>query len=119
MLVYFVLASAAGAVLRYLADLYLPRRGILLVNVIGSAIAGVVTGLGWEQVIDERVALILLGGFAGSLTTYSTVALTTAQQSVERPGKAIMTWLQHVGLSILVCYLGFIAVISLISVTTP
>lgn len=114
-LVLFVLASAVGAVLRYLADRYLPRRGILLVNLIGSGLAGVAAGLALEQVIDARLVLILLGGLAGSLTTYSTVALTAAQQSLEKPGRAVITWLQHVGLSILACSLGLIAAVSLMS----
>ncbi len=108
---YFVLASGVGAVLRYLAGFYLPRRGILLVNILGSCFAGIVGGLAWHSIIDERIALILLGGFAGSITTYSTVALTAARQYVERTGDVVKTWLQHVGLSILACYLGLVVTV--------
>lgn len=118
MLWYFVLAAAVGSVLRYLADFYLPRRGILLVNIVGSCVAGIVFGLTWSQLLDERLVLVLLGGFTGSLTTYSTVAVTTAQQAHNRPRQAVKTWLQHVGLSVLGCAFGIIVTLNITTMTT-
>ena len=109
----FILSAAAGAVLRYLADCYLAHRGILLVNVIGSCLAGVIIGLISTQVIAEHLALILLGGFTGSLTTYSTVALYTAQHAQESLSKALVTWLHHLGISTLGCILGLVVTLSL------
>lgn len=104
----FLLAAALAAVLRYLADLYLPRYGILLVNIIGSFIAGIILTLGAIVQIHETVVQVIFGGFAGSLTTYSTVAIVAAEQYGNRTGRATRTWFAHVGLSIVACVCGVI-----------
>lgn len=104
----FLLAAALAAVLRYLADLYLPRYGILLVNIIGSFIAGGILTLGAIVQIHETVVQVIFGGFAGSLTTYSTVAILVAEQCGNRTGSATRTWFTHVGLSIVACVCGVI-----------
>ena len=76
MIALVLLAGALGAVLRYLAS-HLPW-GVLLVNVVGSLIAGLaaagLTG-------DAR--LILLTGFCGGLTTFSTFSVETVQAVIE------------------------------------
>lgn len=113
MLGYFILASAVGAVLRYLADFYLPAWGILLANVVGSGIGGFVFGLAWKGLVDPVLVLILLSGFAGSLTTYSTVALTTARQWTDSTRAVARTWLQHTSWSIVACMLGLFITIGL------
>ena len=87
-MIWFCLAAGLGAVLRYIADLYLPRRGILVVNIVGSLLAG--AALGILHFVDAAPAMahIVLGGFAGSLTTYATVALAAADQRIQRIGSA-------------------------------
>ncbi|OAV62567.1 fluoride efflux transporter FluC [Enteractinococcus helveticum] len=102
----FLLAAALAAVLRYLADFYLPRYGILIVNIIGSFIAGVILTLAAILQIHETVVQVVFGGFAGSLTTYSTVAILAAEQRGNRTGSATRTWFAHVGLSIVACVCG-------------
>ena len=70
--------AAAGAPCRYLVDVAVRRRlgdglpwGTLVVNLLGSAAAGLVAGLGAGGVLLSLVAV----GFLGSFTTASTLAL--------------------------------------------
>lgn len=107
-MIWFCFAAGLGAVLRYIADLYLPRRGILVVNVLGSFLAGAVLGLIHFVDVDPAVGHIVLGGFAGSLTTYATVALAAAEQRIQRTDSAARTWLLQVGLSSLACCIGLL-----------
>ena len=71
-------AGALGAVLRYALSRALPVRpghlpgGILIVNVAGSALAGALIGLAERAALDGDVRLILITGFCGGLTTFST-----------------------------------------------
>ena len=73
-----LLAGAAGAVLRYLASLVFAGRrfpwAVLVVNVAGSLLAGAAAA-GLEG--DAR--LILLTGFCGGLTTFSSLSVETVQ----------------------------------------
>ncbi len=71
-------AGAVGAGLRYLADRLVPTRGgfpfgILLVNVSGSLVLGVITGLG--TALAPEAALVLGVGLLGGYTTFSTVSV--------------------------------------------
>jgi CrcB protein len=58
---------------------------VLAANVLGSAIGGVVLGLALEDVIPPEWQLIVLGGVAGGLTTFSTLAVGTVQ--LDRGGR--------------------------------
>jgi len=71
-----LLAGALGAVLRYLCS-FLPQ-GVLLVNVVGSFIAGVAVAA-----LSGDAQLIVLTGFCGGLTTFSTFSVETVQAAVE------------------------------------
>lgn len=74
------LAGALGAVARYLLSSAFTGLfgaafpwGIFLVNVIGCFLFGVVVGLaGHFALVSDAVRLILLTGFMGSFTTFST-----------------------------------------------
>ncbi len=88
-----MVAGAVGAVLRLVADHYLPTRGILLVNVLGSLIAGLATGLLSDLALD-----VWLSGVAGALTTFSTVSVSTARDMVAgRFWAAAASWTLHLG----------------------
>jgi CrcB protein len=70
-----IVAGALGAVARYLVARATtqPTRAVLIVNVAGSALAGVAIAF------PSEVQYVLLSGFAGGLTTFSTWSAETIQ----------------------------------------
>lgn len=91
-----VLAGALGAVARWLvARAFAPAEGfpwaVLVVNVVGSGIAGAVLGLAERAVIGDDVRLILLAGVCGGLTTFSTWSVETVQLVQRRRWIAAVT----------------------------
>ena len=79
-----IVAGALGTVLRYVTARALAPRSqfpwaVLAVNVVGSAIGGVVLGLATTGGIDAGIRLIVLTGFCGGLTTFSTWSVETVQ----------------------------------------
>lgn len=81
--------GALGAVLRQLASVRLAGRGripwgALVVNVVGSFIAGLALALP----LDPTWQLIVLSGFCGGLTTFSTFAVETVQLVIDRKVRA-------------------------------
>jgi fluoride exporter len=77
-LVLVGLGAAVGAPLRHLAGHHLDRRlpwGILLVNVAGSFLLGMLVALG----LSGSTLAVLGVGFCGGLTTYSTFAVQTTR----------------------------------------
>ncbi|GGI46203.1 CrcB protein [Agromyces flavus] len=80
-----LVAGAVGAVIRYALSRAYPVRpghlpgGILIVNVVGSLVAGVVIGLAERAAISDDVRLVLLTGFCGGLTTFSTWSVETIE----------------------------------------
>ena len=79
-----VVAGALGAVVRYGVTRAVARRlpaaqltrAVLIVNVTGSLIAGVLIGLPGDA------QYILVAGFAGGLTTFSTWTVETIQETL-------------------------------------
>lgn len=83
------LVGGAATVVRYLVSLAYARRSglpwaVLTVNVVGSAIGGVTVGLSTTGAISPDLRLVLLGGVAGGLTTFSTWSVETIQLLMER-----------------------------------
>jgi CrcB protein len=80
-----LIAGGVGAVLRYALSRALPVRpghlpgGILIVNVVGSALAGALIGLAERAAIDGDLRLVLITGFCGGLTTFSTWSVETIE----------------------------------------
>ncbi len=79
-----VLAGGLASVVRYAVSLAFAGRSalplaVLLVNVAGSAIGGTVLALAEASAIDSGMRLVLLGGVAGGLTTFSTLSVETMQ----------------------------------------
>lgn len=102
---WLMLAGAVGAVLRLACDHWLHRRGILLANVAGSLVAGLVIGL--QPSGDDEILWVT--GFAGALTTFSTVSASTADDVLHgRWGTAVWTWVLHLGLGALAVVLGLL-----------
>ncbi|HEX4058199.1 MAG TPA: fluoride efflux transporter CrcB [Galbitalea sp.] len=82
------LVGGAAAVMRYLVSRVFARRSelpwaVFTVNVVGSAIGGVAAGLATTGVISSDLRLILVGGLAGGLTTFSTWSVETIQLVTE------------------------------------
>ncbi|MBA2507452.1 MAG: fluoride efflux transporter CrcB [Nocardioidaceae bacterium] len=80
------LGAAAGAPLRYLTDRAVQRRlgaglpwGTLVVNVAGSLLLGLVTGVAGQQTGDGALVAGVGIGLCGAFTTYSTFAYETWQ----------------------------------------
>ena len=73
-LAVFIIGSGIGAPIRYLVDRYFRSRtnfplGILIVNVVGSFILGSISTKGTVN------SSLLMMGFCGALTSWSTLAL--------------------------------------------
>lgn len=80
--------GALGAVLRHLASVSLAGRGripwgVLVVNVVGSFVAGLALGLP----LDPGLTLLVLTGFCGGLTTFSTLSVDTVQLVLAGKGR--------------------------------
>ena len=90
-----IVAGALGATLRYgitRAFRASPARlpwAVLLANILGSLIAGVVVGITYFEP-DGALRLIALSGFAGGLTTFSTFGVETVQLAIERRWRAVI-----------------------------
>ncbi len=87
-------AGAVGALLRYAVTRAVAKKptrlpwAVVLVNVIGSLIAGVAVAL---SLTDPHGALrlMLVSGFAGGLTTFSTFSVETVQLAIDGRWRAL------------------------------
>lgn len=96
--VALALAGGLGAACRLVVDGFARSRirwasypvGTTLINVSGSLLLGLVTGLTVARVLPEEWRAILGTGFLGGYTTFSTASLETVRliQS-RRPGAAL------------------------------
>jgi CrcB protein len=82
--VLVAVAGAAGALLRYEVELTVRRRkgahlpfGILLINVSGSFVLGVLAGLAEHHGIPASVVTVAGTGLVGAYTTFSTFSFDT------------------------------------------
>ena len=75
-----VAAGAVASVIRYLVTRVVTAPwGVLVVNVVGSGVGGAVLGLSERAALGDDLRLILLGGFCGGLTTFSTWSVESIQ----------------------------------------
>ena len=81
-------AGALGALARYLVDAFVIRRAIrglpaatLAINISGSFVLGVLTGLALYHSLPSTPKIILGTGFCGAYTTFSTFAYEVVRLS--------------------------------------
>lgn len=90
-----VAVGALGALARFGVSVVAVRRAtrrgisepfpwaVLVVNAVGSAIGGAVLGLAHAGVVTDELRLVLLAGFCGGLTTFSTFGVETIQLVID------------------------------------
>jgi CrcB protein len=112
-----IVAGALGALLRYGTTLLFARLhddlpwAVLTVNSIGSLIGGVVLGLVTVGAAGADIQLIVVGGFAGGLTTFSTFSVETIQLALARRWRTVaLTMGANLVLGIGAAVLGFAVV---------
>lgn len=113
----FVVAAGAGAPARYLLDGFVQDRsggafpwGTFVVNVIGSLLLGLLTGLGLYHGASSTLRTLVGTGGLGAFTTFSTYTFETVRLAEEgdMSGAAI-----NAGLSLVVCGLAAAAGLAL------
>jgi CrcB protein len=82
----FVVAGAAGSAARYLVDIAITERtkgalpwGTLAINVTGSFLLGVITGLVLDHGFPRTARVVVGVGFCGAYTTFSTFTFETVR----------------------------------------
>ena len=88
------IAAGLGAVARYLVDTVVQHRhrgsfplGTMTINVAGSFVLGLVTGLATHHGLSSRTTIVVGVGFCGGFTTFSTwmwESLVLAQNRAQR-----------------------------------
>lgn len=114
------LAGGLGAASRYGLELALTRRlphpwvRLMVINVSGSALLGLVTGLAAGRILPDGVAAVIGAGFLGGYTTFSAASLATLRLVEERRwGAALASSLGMLSTSTLAAGVGLIAGLSL------
>ena len=89
--VWVALAGGLGAVSRFVVDGLVRTRvsaafpvGTVLINVSGSFVLGLVTGLVLARAAPDTVRLVVGTGFCGGYTTFSTASFETVRLVEQR-----------------------------------
>jgi fluoride exporter len=92
------LSGGVGAVARYTLDAAVQRRvrratpfGTITVNVLGSFVLGLITGLVVHHQLSAEVERVIGVGFCGGLTTFSTASFEAVRLLRERLPLAAVT----------------------------
>jgi CrcB protein len=109
--------AAVGAPLRYLVDRRLQARhrhlpwGTLLVNVVGSLVAGAVAAAVTAHGAADWLLPLVAVGFCGALTTFSTFAYETVTLLEDGArGRALLNLVVSVALTVAGCAAGWMLV---------
>lgn len=105
--VTFVVAAGVGAVLRYLLDGAVTDRtegafpwGTFVVNASGSLLGGFLTGLVLYHAFPSAPRVVLVTGFCGAFTTFSTFTFETVRLIEEG---ALAEAVLNIGATVLTC----------------
>ncbi|MFD3443047.1 fluoride efflux transporter CrcB [Microbacteriaceae bacterium 4G12] len=103
MLVLVALAGGVGAAARFVLDSVLRARiitrypvGTAVINVSGSLLLGLVTGLAAGSLLSPELQVVLGTGLLGGYTTFSTASVETVR--LVRDGRAAAALAHSVGL---------------------
>ena len=107
--------GSIGAVVRYLISDAVKTTwpvygatGTLIVNVVGSLLIGLLLGTASEpKSLTESTRLLLVTGFLGGLTTFSSLAHETVRLSTREAGGSLTLGLSHLSANVI---LGLAAV---------
>jgi CrcB protein len=102
--------GAAGSVLRYLCQRSLNLSfpyGTLLVNILGCLLIGLLWGF-FTKSIDEQKRLLLVTGFCGGFTTFSSFTFEGVQMMMENRWLSFLAYtLTSVAAGLMATYLGY------------
>jgi CrcB protein len=115
------LAGSVGAVARFLTDGAVSDRragsfpvGTLTVNITGSFILGLVTGLAWYHGLGGRAHAVVGVGFCGAFTTWSSVTWETVRLAEDGlVGQALANVLGSVAAALAFAALGIVVAAAL------
>lgn len=110
---WVALAGGVGAVARFMLDGLVRYRvasfpvGTVLINVTGSFVLGLVTGLTLAHVVPEELRLVVGTGFCGGYTTFSTASFETVRLVEQRRvGAALLNGVGTLVVTVCVAGLG-------------
>jgi CrcB protein len=92
-----VAAGVVGAVARFVVEVGLERRrpaepwGVFAVNIAGSAVLGLLVGLGATGRVSTTTLLVAGTGFCGAFTTFSAFSLTAIRMASVDRRRALLT----------------------------
>lgn len=98
---FVAIGGATGSVARYLVSRWFSGDfpwGTFAVNVIGSLLIGLLTGIVGRGILSDDMKLLLVTGFCGGFTTFSTFACESFQMM--RAGDALLS-AAYVGISVI------------------
>jgi CrcB protein len=115
------LAGGLGAVARLVVDGEIRRRvgdgfpwGTAVINLTGSLLLGLVTGLFLGGLLPEPARVVIGTGFLGGYTTFSTAAVETVRLAEQRRyGQALAHGLGQLAAAVLLSAVGLVSGLAL------
>ncbi|MDD2508330.1 MAG: fluoride efflux transporter CrcB [Aliarcobacter skirrowii] len=112
-LIAIAIGGAVGSILRAITVFYQTKYypvdfplGILIVNILGSLILGFVYFYISNFIVSENVRFLIITGFLGGLTTFSTFALDSYLLLNSSLNLAILNIILNISGSIFAIFLG-------------
>ena len=112
-LIAIAIGGAVGSILRAITVFYQTKYypvdfplGILIVNILGSLILGFVYFYISNFIVSENVRFLIITGFLGGLTTFSTFALDSYLLLNSSLSLAILNTILNISGSIFAIFLG-------------